>query len=209
MFNQSVFGIQTKEGRLISCYYWTPGTRPYQCTATCDDEDKNEYGNCTSYYCKETGEAIPADYNTKHKDCKWFHQELFGETLKVVRSCSSKAYEQGCLPKDIRGLDKVYSEKNPDGNYDPNMVWSDNYIKNTAPVYHLAEGTYIILYATTIPLYVVDINGFKGPNKWGYDLFHFQLRGDLNGGITTLFLPSYITDEGGKTTQQMMEEAFR
>ena len=32
-----------------------------------------------------------------------------------------------------------------------------------------------MLYSKYTPLYLVDINGKKGPNKWGYDIYTFIL----------------------------------
>lgn len=59
-----------------------------------------------------------------------------------------------------------------------------------------------------MPVFVADINGQKGPNKWGYDLFAFQIEGDLKNGITRLDEQHYATETGGKRFQQMYNEAF-
>ena len=36
----------------------------------------------------------------------------------------------------------------------------------------------------SVPIYTVDINGHKKPNKWGHDLFTFQLMD--NGKLTPM-----------------------
>ena len=215
-FWQAVIGIQTKEGRPVQCYYWD-GTNPYtgKCTPTCDEDDKNQYGNCKNgtYYCNETGDPLPADLNGKFSECSEFHEELFLKTLKTTKICKNKAYEQGCLPEDFRGANIVKSEQNPDKEYDPNGLFSDSSVKNNYPVFVLSDGTYIIeyyAYLGGIPIYVVDINGTKGPNKWGYDILSFGLTGNSAHGITSMVEKqfNYANEKGGKYFQQMYNEAF-
>ncbi len=53
----------------------------------------------------------------------------------------------------------------------------------------------------------VDVNGFRGPNKWGYDLFSLQLTGKKTtmqqyepGGCEAKM-------EGGKTGTELLEES--
>ena len=93
--------------------------------------------------------------------------------------------------------------------YDPNGNFSDNNVKNNYPVSVLSDGIYIIAYPREIPIYTVDINGFKGPNKWGYDIFSFILRGNLNRGISDIIGSNYAIEEGGKTFEQMYNESFK
>ena len=215
-FWQAVIGIQTKEGRPVQCYYWD-GTNPYtgKCTPTCDEDEKNQYGNCTVYRCAETGEPIPTDINGLSSECSDFYEELFLRTLKTTKICKDKAYEQGCLPKDFRGADVVKSEQNPDKEYDPAGIFADSPVKNKYPVFVLADGTYIVCYTTRylagLPIFVVDINGAKGPNKWGYDIFSFGFSGNRNAGIASIIQRpfNYATEKGGKTFQQMYEECFK
>ena len=135
------------------------------------------------------------------------------KTLKTTKICKNKAYEQGCLPEDFRGANIVKSEQNPDKEYDPNGMFSDSSVKNNYPVFVLADGTYIIeyyAYLGGIPVYVVDINGTKGPNKWGYDILSFGLTGNSAHGITSMVEKqfNYANEEGGKYFQQMYNEAF-
>ena len=212
-FWQAVIGIQTKGGRPVQCYYWD-GTNPYtgKCTPTCDEDEKNQYGNCTVYRCAETGDPLPADLNGKFSECSEFHEELFLKTLKTTKICKNKAYEQGCLPKDFRGADVVKSEQNPDKEYDPAGIFADSPVKNNYPVFVLVDGTYIVgytRYLAGLPIFVVDINGTKGPNKWGYDIFSFSLRGNAQTGINKLNSATYATEKGGKTFQQMLDECFK
>lgn len=204
-FLRAVQGIQTIEARPVRCHYWT--SLPYKCTVTCKDEDKNEYGNCLgNLLCAETGEAVPDDINGPRTDCSWFFDELFNKTLKIAKKCEDHAYDNGCLPKDIKGLDKVQLEHYPDSNPNPDGDFSDNKIKNNYAVYVLQDGSYIILYGKSHPLFAFDINGQKGPNKWGYDIFAVTLRGSENNGIETFKNYSSYVEKGGKKFEEMLEE---
>lgn len=126
----------------------------------------------------------------------------------MIRVCKDNAYENGCLPKNIRGIDKVALEQNPDLNYDPATLFSDDIIKTRNPVYILADGSYIIgaySYLDGRPIFAIDINGFKGPNKWGYDLFNFAIRGNLAKGISSFKDYSVRFDTGGRRFIDMLQ----
>ncbi len=207
-FWQAVAGIQTLNGRPIQCYYWD-GSNPYKgkCTPSCE---KDESGKCvSSTICAETGKPIPADLNGKFSDCVYFHEELFLKTLKTTKICKNKAYEQGCLPENFRGADVVYFEKYPDAEkYTENFT--DSQVKNEYPVFILTDGAYIIeyyRYLFNIPMYAVDINGHKGPNKWGYDIFSFSLLGNSKNGISN-WQSNSIIEDGGQSFEEMYNEAF-
>ena len=209
-FTQAISAIQAKNGRPVKCYYWDISPYDGKCTPVCSL--KNEYGTCIGgYICEETGEPTPSDFNGAYSECSEFYEELFLNTLKTSKICENNAYEQGCLPKDFRGADVAKSEQSPDQEYDPNALFSDSNIKNVYPVIVLFDGTYIIKYFSMTggnPIFTVDINGFKGPNKWGYDIFSFTLRGSANNGIQKLKTQTYATEKGGKTFEQMYNECF-
>ncbi len=212
-FWQAVVGVQTKAGKPIQCYYWDENN-PYtgKCTIECTGE--NEYGTCISYQCAETGEPLPSGINGPMTECASFYQELFLNTLKTTKICKDHAYEQGCLPEDFRGVDMVKAEINPDVEYDPATGFSDSNVKNKYPVFVLSDGTYIIAYnrylTNSSPVFVVDINGHKGPNKWGYDIFSVGISGNREQGIKSIVQKPiiYVTETGGKTFQQMYNESF-
>lgn len=204
LLKQAIIGIQTEEGRPLKCFYWQIGK--YPCTETCREEDKNEYGNCTKYICAETGEPLPPNYNGYFDDCPYLDNKLFFEKLKVVKYCENNALSNGCITDDYRGLDKVQKEQNPDKDYNPYMTFSDLNLKNVYPAFILSDGTTIIKYAHlgSMPVYAFDINGLKGPNKWGYDLFTIQIEGDANNGILGLRASYNTVDKGGKNVSQML-----
>lgn len=73
---------------------------------------------------------------------------------------------------------------------------------------YFSDGTIIILYSEYPSLLAVDINGQKGPNKWGHDLFSFLIRSDgkkfkYHGG------GCMAVEEGGLQTSTMITKLER
>ncbi len=104
----------------------------------------------------------------------------------------------------------VKLEQNPEEEYDPNSNFSDAQ-KIIILCLSYTTGPYIIKYHDVLsgsPIFTVDINGFKGPNKWGYDIFSFELAGNSSNGIQKLRSVVYATEKGGQTFQQMYDECF-
>jgi len=129
----------------------------------------------------------------RNSQCSDFYREL-SNVLLVQKTCINNAKINGCVPKyqNYRQMGDGCSE------------YSEEHINSTHTVYVLNDGQ--ILITTYNPLFAVDINGFKGPNKFGVDVFSFYIRRDKTKGY-------YINDGGcvalgGKRTQQMIEYAF-
>ena len=203
-FKQAFIGVQTMEGRPIRCFYWDENPYAGKCTSKCDTNEFNEFVNCR---CEETGEAPPSDYMGLRSECTMLFNEVITNRLKVAKICKDHALEGGCLPEDIRGKDKIREELNPDGNYNPEGEFSDSKIKNVYPVVVLQDGTYIISYGTksyASPIYAFDINGKKGPNKWGYDIYGVSFYGNSKNGITE-FRNYVLAEKGGKYLEQRLE----
>lgn len=200
-FSNAVFSTQTRMEIPVGCHYWLKGNL---CPAVC--VEYNEFNTCKRYQCAD-GSPLSPNHNGPTGDCKVFNDELFNNTLKVVKYCKNNALSSGCLTDEYRGIDKVKAEQNPDKQYDSNMDFSDSNIKNRYPAWILSDGTLIIKYFGAVPLYLIDINGHKGPNKWGYDIHTFMLKGD-NNGIKKIQGFFVILDKGGKSTEQMIEESF-
>lgn len=72
----------------------------------------------------------------------------------------------------------------------------------------LADGQIILTYGTTFSptIFAVDVNGKKGPNKWGYDLFEFSTAGSLVSPIVIDYGRCNVIDKGGKSTKNMLLE---
>ncbi len=103
---------------------------------------------------------------TEKSTCEAF-MEQFSKNLKVVKTCKGQALNNGCVPK-------YYSYPTVGGC----SGFSESSINNRNTAYVLADGNIIISYSAGIdmhPLFAFDINGMKGPNKSGYDLFAIQV----------------------------------
>lgn len=70
----------------------------------------------------------------------------------------------------------------------------------------LNDGVIIISFHSSLTpnIFAVDINGNKGPNKWGHDLFGFLLTADEKRGYILTGL-DYV-EKDGMTTKKMIEE---
>ena len=203
-FKQAFLGVQTLEGRPIKCFYWQENPYNGICTGVCDRNEYNEFINCR---CQETGQAIPSDYDGAFSECSWFYNEVFNTRLKVSKVCKKNALANGCLPSNIKGSDVVNAEKNPDGNYNPNGEFSDSNIKNNYATMVLQDGSYIIQYGGSYlagrPVFAFDINGKRGPNKWGYDIYGISFYGNAKNGIQEFRQYTVIEKDGKSLTQRL------
>ncbi len=139
-----------------------------------------------------------SDGSYKTNDCGIFYEQ-FEKNLKVVKKCFGNALGGGCVPK--------YFNYAAEGSGCPGF--SENDINNNNTVYVLADGTILIRYSYSVPIFLFDINGKKKPNKSGYDLFDFRLSyNPLN--------PKTIFDnntcmpraQGGRSTTAMLKWSY-
>ena len=90
--------------------------------------------------------------------------DAFLSNLKIIQICDKNALSKGCIPK--------YTGLNISGC----PAFNENGVYNNRTVYILNDGSFIIPYnADWRSLWLVDVNGKKGPNKAGYDLFEVIL----------------------------------
>lgn len=207
-FSNGIEQVKSNLHQDINCYYWD--NNPYTssgnsaiCTST------NEYGTCKSWSMGD-GSSVPADYNGHMSECRNFDNELFGKVFQVAKFCERNALANGCISNAYKGADKVKSIANPDVEQDPGQIFSDSNIKNSYPVWILNDGTIIIRYYAvgSSPIYTVDVNGHKGPNKWGYDIFTFELVGNTTDGIKRIKGINYATEKGGTASSTMLTNLF-
>lgn len=203
VFSQAVFQAQSQLDMPVACFYWLNGGI---CEEVCSQKDP-VYNTCTAWECSD-GSKLPANQTGLRYDCQAFQNELFNKVLKVIKFCETNSLANGCITDKYRGTDKVKEIQNPNPEYpyNPNSDFSDSNIKNKYSSWILSDGTVIIKYGNVnsgVPVYTVDINGHKGPNKWGYDIFSFKIDGDYDG-IKKISGITYAVEKGGKTTQEMM-----
>jgi len=135
--------------------------------------------NIKCYYTVDGDEDHP-DTN-RWSECKMFYDEL-AKNFEIIRICEKNGLKNGCLPKDsYRGGDVVYAEtqggKNPSAaknTFQKNCKgFTATYFETKAPVYLTGNDFLFIPYTSNIntaPIFIVDVNGHKGPNKWGHDV---------------------------------------
>ena len=147
---------------------------------------------------------------TSINGCKDLDAEM-RKVLKISHVCESNAYAEGCIPK-YNGKDTVLKETyGDDYNLDNNNAncggLNEDKILNRNTAIVLLDGTIIGYFSPNNPRYIyVDVNGNKGPNRWGYDIFMFILKGNPEKGVS--YFPTNggcnIVEKGGKSSFDMM-----
>ncbi len=146
------------------------------------------------------------------------------ENLRVSKICNDNGVAKGCMPQ-YKGKDTVYKENNPAPPEDASQEdkdkyeegleastagcggWSYDSMQNKAAIV-TTDGMIFIPYVNDFsewPIFAVDVNGKKAPNRFGYDVFFLQLFGG-SGEIPSFGAPwncEYI-EKGGLTTQEMI-----
>lgn len=195
-------------GYFPQCYYWEQGSEPHHCL------EYDDQGECTKYVLNSTGEEIYDGINGPRSRCKPLFDAMVNN-LKVVKRCNGNAFADGCIP-DYKGIDTMYKANNEGvSDIDTNKATTDcggyreNNIKTKSIALVLADGSIYITYGTDdyykYPLFLLDVNGKKGPNKWGHDLFALELEGSIGkefyvGHNTGCF----AIEEGGTTAREML-----
>ena len=157
-------------------------------------------------------------------DCDFFYSELVKE-LNIVQVCENNALSKNCISKDFRGGDIVYAEVQGGDDKEGALDYfqrgcpgfSDDTIKNKAVVYIVNSGFHIIPYfinaknTRTGPLFLLDVNALKGPNKWGHDIFLLQFDKDKANDSVFKMIPAghcRALDFGGYYTKPFMEYLY-
>lgn len=201
----------------FNCYYWEGGS-PTDCHAVrkTDDDGKIigwDYEDC----------APGENPNGKFQNCTNFYNYL-KNNLKTAKVCDSKAFENGCAP-NYKGKDTVYEENNEkpsdDATEEEKKQWEVNKSNSvmgcggwsyetmkSKPAIVTSDGMIIMPYSLNIPIFAIDVNGKKGPNRFGYDVFFLQLRG------TESTIPGFAAggceflEKGGVSTYNMLYGTF-
>ena len=179
--NQASSKIVADLGYLPECYRWADGASPYPAMNECLKRD--DKGSCM-VYGDDKDNPRPSDYSGKNADCGLYQDKLFKE-MKVIKSCN-KAYFDGCTP-EYKGSDTLLKEADDSLTEEDLLAATDHDTGlraanlKKAPAKVFADGTiYVNLNSTVI---VIDVNGQKGPNKWGYDVFRISLNGAPTKGL--------------------------
>ena len=134
-------------------------------------------------------------------ECGAFFDAL-AKNLNIQKVCRGNAKADGCVPTYTHTVQEACTGLSVDT------------IENRSRVYVLSNGQLIITWDSfCFAHFMVDINGQKGPNLLGIDLFQFTLERDKHTGLyTNRAAQCYVYPQAGygkgRTTQQMIQYAF-
>ena len=133
----------------------------------------------------EMGENVECFYGNEITgigwgQCRAFYENLVKE-MQIARICENNALSRHCLPPEsYKAAEDAIGESEPNRDPDESSAnfaedcagFTKAAIEQSNAAYILNDGTIFMPYGNgRAPLFMVDINGKKGPNKWGYDLF--------------------------------------
>ncbi|MEG1965489.1 MAG: prepilin-type N-terminal cleavage/methylation domain-containing protein [Oscillospiraceae bacterium] len=177
----------------------------------------NTYSNAIQKVVADEG-AVPQCFYSENNigsdwgECFDFYTKLF-KTLNPIKICESNSVANGCIPK----YETYYTTESSE----VCNGFSEAVIKTYSRGAILKDNSILFTYFQGgAPVFAVDINGFKKPNKGGHDLFVFSItkppqnetlrlnepHETSNHCITTFNSDS---DSSAKTMRQMMLEMFK
>lgn len=207
-WNEILRNAQTDIGAL-NCFYWT--SSPYG-PAYCAEYTADN-SSCKKYLMKADNSPLPSNYNGERQDCTAF-KSWFVTHARIAKTCMNNAYDLGCIP-DYKGIDTL---KTDSGSTEEQALlatvgtggFRKSSILKSNTAYVFQDGSNVVLYGSSFaaPVFLIDINGKRKPNKWGYDLFSFIIRGSSNGSIK-LGCADYGYEKGGKSCSQLIKDVFK
>ena len=142
--------------------------------------------------------------NGDARKCSVFHN-AFEKNLNILKYCKSDSFANGCTG-DIMGIDKVKTD--PKASYNisrMNMLYEASLKGRQA--FLTNSGISLIYYQrASRSIYLIDTNGLKGPNRYGYDLFVLFYAEDSNRLRCLSNLDGFY-EPGGKKCSDMMPDA--
>jgi len=153
------------------------------------------------------------------KGCSYFYSELT-KNLQLLKVCEGNALRDGCIPKNIRGLEEVYKDSTgeslPSAQVSGCHGFLQNQIYNSATAYVFNSFVVIPYYGHSnefrqMAVFLIDINSHKGPNKWGHDIFLLQF--DKKKETDSVFkiepcIRCHPIDKGGYYTKTFIEYLY-
>ena len=128
--------------------------------------------------------------------------DVLASKMNVIKTCKGSVHVSGCIPE--------YNDVPVSGGCNG---FSQAKIFSNSWAYVLSDGTIIFTYtgsstADMYPLFAMDVNGRKGPNLWGHDIFTFMF--DDMGTSTVRLIPGTcaITEKNGISSQAMFEKVI-
>ncbi len=131
---------------------------------------------------------------SKRNDCISYHTAVLNN-LKIIKTCNGYAKRDGCI-KDIKGTD-IIKQQEYLTSFKQESIDTSNYavVLNNGSIFMFYNGNGKLGW----PIYLVDVNGTKSPNKWGYDVFPLI---SFNNKLTCYYATK---EEGGTTCAEMIK----
>lgn len=158
------------------------------------------------YYKAENSEITDFKLNIngtpteRNNECALF-MTAFARAMGATRFCETNPVTEGCIPDNY--------PKGPEGfqNYNSGHA----YVLDNSMIIFDDNGSYMQQFA-------IDVNGRKGPNKWGQDIFPFSVKATetktVHGNVfvtAVSIMPANVQTSydstTSKTTLQMMKES--
>lgn len=138
------------------------------------------------------------DYHST--ECRAFWEKVL-EQYQVINTC--KHSNPGCRPQ-YKSKAQVLAE----GGKVRNNACSHPMNEQTG--YNLKDGSMIYIYNypdynDNSLFFGLDVNGLKGPNRWGYDLFYLNLyRENARKPVIGLTFVCELIEKGGQSAEDIM-----
>lgn len=205
IISNALRNIEADLGYTPQCYYWDKSPYgPNHCV------EYNEKGECAKYEMSD-GSPLPPDLNGAFQECPTCRTEL-KNNLKVIKVCKGNAKKEKCIP-DYKGTDVVKKAENDSlTDYEINVAlsgcgaWKQDSIDKKNWVYVLADGQILMTYGSDLPfsIFMIDVNGKKGPNKWGHDMFGVQVVANKGTPLKLSGNGCMVVEKGGVYTTTMI-----
>ena len=150
------------------------------------------YQNCYIYWPKGN-----ISYQWKLDDCAALENDLV-ENLKLTP-----------ISNDVLNNYKKKAEILAAGGKAINELCSYDYAVSSSIPYVLPDGAIIMISVrkNSYPAVIIDVNGEKGPNKWGYDTFFMMLSNHNQETSKVLLTDEYcsIIEKGGRFPRTILQ----
>lgn len=149
----------------------------------------NDITECYTYFPEGN-----TSYQKKTQDC----EQLFSNIVEKLQ-----------LTKGRDSLRNLYTDSDTvyaNGGKAINQTCSYDYVLRRSDVYTTKNGMTLFLNSITYTSIIIDVNGEKGPNKWGYDTF-FMMLTNHNEKTNRILLTDEmcsIVEKGGKLPRTIL-----
>ena len=177
---------------------------------TLESKFKHTFSILNQAYAKthiDTDESLACS-STNTQDCPTFH-DVFEKNLKIDMICKNQPYKEGCLG-NLKGINEATLD--PKGAIDSEdlehypMLYT-NILKNNSYAFTTQHGFTVAYYRReSRPGLMIDTNGVKGPNKWGYDLFYLTPISQDNKRLYCAPPINNFFEKGGKSCSDMQQK---